>query len=217
MFPNFPRRERCGCSVAAGLQWESAFRLEIPEEVLESAVELSIEYLPDQYLPGKAIWLLEEALRRVGNSEWGGRVEPGHEWLAQLGRGSAAIIPRGIDPDHSHRGGNGCGQSCVRRRRCRLELMRKLEECLSGKSAGGSTAIQQLCSRLKVAAAGWPDVGAAGPFFFSSDPGSGKVRLARALAQATGGSAQALARVDLSQYRAGDAEEHLLGSAIRGV
>lgn len=193
-------------------QWEAALRLEISEEVLESAVELSLEYLPDQYLPGKAIWLLEEAFRQLGTAEseagWnrdrGGSPDTGvtrrqlsPEILAQI------IATRlGMDVSKVAPAGKGLW---VRR-------IRNLAESLKGKRAGSAGVVEQLRSRLEVVAAGLGRPrGPRAVFLFVGPRGAGKVRMARALAEAVGGSLKALARVDLSRYRAGDAEEQLLG------
>ena len=46
-------------------RYEAHHRLKLTEDALRAAVELSIRYLPERYLPDKAIDLMDEAFARV--------------------------------------------------------------------------------------------------------------------------------------------------------
>lgn len=61
-----PTPEQAG-QILRGLRerYESHHRVQIADEALEAAVQLSVRYIPDRYLPDKAVDLMDEAASRV--------------------------------------------------------------------------------------------------------------------------------------------------------
>ncbi len=187
-----PGRE-AAVDILRGLRkkYEVHHRLAIPGDVLEAAVDLSRRYLPERFLPDKAIDLVDEACARV-------RLE---------GRGQ--VLPQDVAAVLSDRTGIPLG---TLREGESLRLIR-LEETLRRRVVGQEEAVSAVARAIRRSRAGLGDPRRPlGAFLFLGPTGVGKTELCRALAEAVFGEEKAFLKLDMSEYREKHSVSSLLGS-----
>ena len=214
---------------------ERHHRLQIRDEALDAAVQLSRRYLPELFLPDKAIDLLDEAAARValdgsprtaegkeledklhqavreGNYELAAKLRDKLEKMNRAAAGKAQMCVEANDVARiiSLRTGIPVGSLTEDRRRRLLELENRLETQVAGQPEAVAAVAQALRR-------GYSDVrDPARPvacMMFTGPTGVGKTELCRALAKELFGSQESLLRLDMTEFMEKHSVARLLGA-----
>ena len=217
---------------------ERHHHLRIAEEAMTEAVRLSVRYLPDLYLPDKAIDLLDEGaaharLEELHSNRTGQRQElelelheavrdHRFEKAAQLrdkmqrmaarsgeSRRGRSVTGADVAWAVSARTGIPVGRLTANER----ERLLHLEDHLSGYVIGQPKAVAQVSEVLRRGLAGIRDEGRpVASLLFTGPTGVGKTELCRALAVELYGSKDALIRLDMSEYMEKQSVARLIGA-----
>ena len=218
---------------------ERHHRMRITEEALKEAVRLSVRYLPDLYLPDKAIDLLDEgaararmeemtlgrgsAARKELEQELQGAVrERRFEKAAELrdkmqnlavknseSRRSRMVTGEDIAWVVSARTGIPVGRLTSGER----ERLLNLEKLLSSHVVGQSKAVAAVAEAVRRGYSGIRD--SSRPIacmLFTGPTGVGKTELCRALATEVYGSREAMVRLDMTEYMEKQSVSRLIGA-----
>ncbi|HEX2622256.1 MAG TPA: ATP-dependent Clp protease ATP-binding subunit, partial [Phototrophicaceae bacterium] len=170
-------------------------------ETLHSAVKLSVRYMPDRRLPDKALDLLDEACTRVIirtrhpdeiEDKTANDVRP--EDVAVVLSEWTGIPAAELTQDEKRR-------------------IASIEKALLKRVIGQDQAVHTVAESIKTARAGLGDPNRPiGVFLFLGPSGVGKTELARALAEFLFGSADAMLRLDMSEFHDSHTVARLIGS-----
>ena len=218
---------------------ERHHHLRITEDALREAVRLSVRYLPDLYLPDKAIDLLDEGASRARMEEMqlgrGGAArkeleqelhdavrERRFEKAAELrdkmqqlslrnseGRRSRTVTGMDIAWVVSARTGIPVGRLTAGER----ERLLNLEGLLSSHVVGQSKAVKAVAEAVRRGYSGIRD--SRRPIacmLFTGPTGVGKTELCRALATEVYGSREAMIRLDMTEYMEKQSVSRLIGA-----
>jgi len=217
---------------------ERHHHLRITEDALKESVRLSVRYLPDLYLPDKAIDLLDEgaararmeemhstrggAARKELEQELQGAVrERKFEKAAELrdkmqhlskpseGRRGRSVTASDIAWVVSARTGIPVGRLTSGER----ERLLSLEGLLSAKVMGQEKAVSAVAEAVRRGYSGIRDAGRPiACLLFTGPTGVGKTELCRALAEEVYGSREALIRLDMTEYMEKQSVSRLIGA-----
>ena len=217
---------------------EAHHRMRITDEAMQEAIQLSVRYLPDLYLPDKAIDLLDEGaahahmeeLQNVkrGNyrnleQELNAAVrESRFEKAAQLrdemnkqtvrepsSRRTRTVTPGDIAWAVSARTGIPVGRLRADEKKRLLEL----ENLLSQYVMGQQQAVAQAAETVRRGLFGLRDENRpVASMLFAGPTGVGKTELCRALAKELYGSQDAFIRLDMSEYMEKQSVARLIGA-----
>ena len=218
---------------------ERHHRLRITEEALKEAVRLSVRYLPDLYLPDKAIDLLDEGASHVRMTEShmgrGGAArknlekelqaavqERNFEKAAQLqeqlqhlaektseNRRARTVGAGDIAWVVSQRTGIPLGRLTAEER----ERLMALEETLSAQVVGQEEAVKVVAEALRRGYSGIRDgERPVACLLFTGPTGVGKTELCRALATEVFGSKDAMIRLDMTEYMEKQSVSRIVGA-----
>ena len=216
---------------------ERHHHLRITEEALKESVRLSVRYLPDLYLPDKAIDLLDEGAARSRMEEGGkgstvrkeleqelqGAVrERKFEKAAELrdkmqslskpaetGRRSRSVTGADIAWVVSARTGIPVGRLSMGERQRLLEL----EGVLSSQVVGQEKAVEAVAEAVRRGYCGIRDQNRPiASLLFTGPTGVGKTELCRVLAQEVYGSKQAMIRLDMTEFMEKQSVSRLIGA-----
>ena len=218
---------------------ERHHHLRISEDALKEAVRLSVKYLPDLYLPDKAIDLLDEGASRAGMEELrsgrGGAQrqeleqalqdavrESNYEKAARLRDRMQRISPRPGEVRRSRtvtagdiawvvsaRTGIPVGRLTAQER----ERLLDLEKTLSGHVVGQEKAVSAVAEAVRRGFSGIRDGSRpVACLMFTGPTGVGKTELCRALAEEVYGSKHAMIRLDMTEYMEKQAVSRLIGA-----
>ena len=218
---------------------ERHHRLRITEEALTEAVRLSVRYLPDLYLPDKAIDLIDEGAAHVRMEETvGGRngaarkeleqelheavKESRFEKAAEIrdkmqkltahsgeGRRSRSVTGADVAWAVAQRTGIPVGKLTASER----QRLLKLEEYLGKSVVGQEKAVGAVAEAMRRGYSGIRDENRPiACMMFTGPTGVGKTELCRVLAEEMFGSKDALIRLDMSEYMEKHAVARLIGA-----
>ena len=216
---------------------ERHHRLRITEEALQAAVDLSVRYLPDLYLPDKAIDLLDEgaAHARMEELQWGKSEERQnleqalHEAVRESRFEEAALIrdrmKKSGEPRESRRARSVTASDVAwavsartgipvgRLTASRREQLLHLEETLSRQVLGQSEAVNTVAELLRRGLAGVRDPERPiACMLFTGPTGVGKTELCRTIAEELYGSREAMIRLDMTEYMEKQSVARLIGA-----
>jgi len=217
---------------------ERHHHLRISEEALKEAVRLSVRYLPDLYLPDKAIDLLDEGAARAGMEQnHPGRGGAARKELEQELQG--AVRQRQFEraaelrdkmqslsrPGENRRGKNvtaadiawvvsaRTGIPMGRLTAAERERLLELEHILSRQVAGQGEAVCAVAEAVRRGYSGIRDPGRPiACLLFTGPTGVGKTELCRCLAEEVFGSREAMIRLDMTEYMEKQSVSRLLGA-----
>ena len=217
---------------------ERHHHLRIGEDALRASVRLSVRYLPDLYLPDKAIDLIDEAAARIRMEETGaGRrgtprqnleqelheavKESRYEKAAELRDKMQKLVSAGenrrgrvvsagdIARAVSDRTGIPTGKLTASERQRLLEL----EKELSRRVVGQPEAVAAVADALRRGCSGIRDEKRPiACLMFTGPTGVGKTELCRCLAEEMFGSREAMIRLDMTEYMEKHAVARLIGA-----
>ena len=216
---------------------ERHHHIRITEEAMKEAVRLSVRYLPDLYLPDKAIDLLDEgasharmeelqparAARQDLEQELHEAVrESRYERAAELRDKMQRIVARNSDGRRarvvtgadvawavSARTGIPVGRLTVSER----ERLLKLEEVLSAAVVGQTPAVKAVAEAVRRGCSGVRDENRpVACLMFTGPTGVGKTELCRVLAEELYGSREAMIRLDMTEYMEKQSVSRLIGA-----
>ncbi|MCL6590455.1 MAG: ATP-dependent Clp protease ATP-binding subunit [Firmicutes bacterium] len=201
-------------------RFEAHHRVQIPDALLEKAVEFSLRYLPDFRLPDKAVDLIDQAcarkvLRTISNLDFKEDEEGPGAVLKVAGAGISGKTPRPCVTVADIAG--------VIAERCRIPVesltleeksrLLKMEECLQQRIFGQDQAVRETAATIRAARAGLKDPRKPlGVFLFLGATGTGKTELAKALAEFLFYDENRLTVFDMSEYQEKHAVAKLLGA-----
>jgi len=175
------------------------------QAVIKEAVRLSVRYIHDEFLPGKAIKLLDQAGPRVlmGGS-LSGRDEVDQD--QPVGGVVTVEIVREIVSERT-------GVPLTRLSEDESKKLIGLEKRLKERVKGQDEAVTQVARVVKRARAGLADPRRPpGVFLFAGPTGVGKTELGLALAEALFDEEDAILRIDMSEYMEKHQISRLIGS-----
>ena len=165
--------------------------VKISDSALTAAVELSIRYINDRFLPDKAMDLTDEAAARV-HVAGGGFVTA--EDIAEVVSVWTGVPVSSLNSDEKER-------------------LRDMEKLLHRRVIGQSEAVTAVSRAIRRGRVGLSDPDRPiGSFLFLGPTGVGKTELCRALAEAVYGEEKAMIRLDMSEYMEKHAVSKLIGS-----
>lgn len=224
-------------SVRPGL--EKHHRLRLTDEALQEAVRLSVRYLPEKYLPDKAIDLLDEGAARVSmgslahirgcaerkelEEELNEAVrERRYERAAELRDRVQKLMERGSDRPHPRAvtGQDIAWVVCARTgipvgklSSAERERLLQLERLLSAHVVGQGRAVHAAAEAVRRGSSGIRDGSRpVACLLFTGPTGVGKTELCRAMAEEIYGSRKAMIRLDMTEYMEKASVSRLIGA-----
>ena len=215
---------------------ERHHHLRISDDALKEAVRLSARYLPDLYLPDKAIDLLDEGASRARMEELhSGRGSAARKELEEELQG--AVRERQFEraaelrdkmqhlakPTARSRNVNASDIAWVVSQRTGIpvgrltagerERLLELEGLLSAEVVGQEKAVSAVAEAVRRGYSGIRDGGRPiASLLFTGPTGVGKTELCRALAQEVFGSRDAMIRLDMTEYMEKQSVSRLIGA-----
>ena len=218
---------------------EEHHRLRIGEDAIRAAVRLSVRYMPEQFLPDKAIDLLDEAasrvrMERISRRQWNGPRKELERELEEAIRDRAfeqaaflrdklqsmgaseqekkharAVTGADIANVVSSRTGIPVGKLTSSER----DRILGLESVLSEKVIGQEEAVSVVAGAIRRGYSGVRDeTRPIASLLFSGPTGVGKTELCRVLAAEVYGSKSAMIRLDMTEYMEKQSVSRLIGA-----
>jgi ATP-dependent Clp protease ATP-binding subunit ClpC len=172
-------------------RYEKHHAVRYAPEALEAAASLSARYVTDRFLPDKAVAALDLAGSRAKRA------------------GQAEVAP----PDVARVVAKMAGIPESRLVASDRERILALEAALSARVVGHADAVRRVAAVLKRNFAGFASRRPMGSFLLLGPTGVGKTELARALADALYGSADALVQLDMTECAEQTGVARLVGAA----
>jgi ATP-dependent Clp protease ATP-binding subunit ClpC len=200
---NEPSEAEC-LQILEGLRprYESHHGVKITDKALKAAVKMSTRYLPDRYLPDKAIDIIDEAASKVKINSVSMSISPEcppsfevtSDVVAEVVSAWAQIPVTQLTEEEEQR-------------------LLNIEDHLRSRVLGQDEAIDTVAKTIRVMRMGLGNPNRpGGVFLFLGSSGVGKTELARALAEFLFGSEKDLVRVDMSEYMEKHAISRMIGS-----
>jgi ATP-dependent Clp protease ATP-binding subunit ClpC len=179
--------------------YESHHKVEISDEAIDAAIELSVKHLPDRRLPDKACDLIDRAAANERFLSFTPAKTPkandrrvGREEVAQVVAAWTGIPVERLTTDQRER-------------------LLEMEATLRQRVIGQDHAVAAVAQVVQTSMAGLSNPGRPnGVFLFMGPTGVGKTELAKALAEFLFGDERRLLRFDMSEYL----EEHSVSKLV---
>jgi len=187
--------------------------VEVTDEAIAAAAELSHRYITGRFLPDKAIDLIDEAASTVKSAA-----------DTKAGKASLASVAQGIDispgrprveaADVAQVVARATGIPISRLTKNQSEHLLELEPYLRRHVIGQNHVINAVVHTLRRSYVGLGrSARPLGTFLLAGPKGVGKTELVRVMAEFLFGSREALVRIDLSEYGQASAVSQLLGGS----
>ena len=184
------------CDIVFGLRprYEEHHGIKISDEAVKSAVSLSERYIPDRFLPDKALDLLDEAASHFRLNPTAAKQVLEKEDIGAVLSRLTGIPVSALTKDESI-------------------LLRELELRLSERIIGQEKAVSAVCATIRRGRTGLADPNRPiGSMMFLGPSGVGKTELCKALADIFFGGNKALIRLDMSEFSEKHSVSRLVGS-----
>ncbi|SEH61098.1 ATP-dependent Clp protease ATP-binding subunit ClpC [Ruminococcus flavefaciens] len=201
--------------------YEKYHGIEISDDIIKRAVELSKKYVTDRFLPDKAIDLLDEACACAKIRNCGKTVKDDTKLihmegktLNQLNEVINSYDEKGVtENDLNHVISLKTGIPLSKLTSADVEKLGNLEKKLSEHIIGHDTAVRKITEVLYRSRAGLRDVSRpVASFLFAGPTGVGKTELAKILAEQYYDSENSLIRIDMSEYMEKHSVSKLIGA-----
>jgi ATP-dependent Clp protease ATP-binding subunit ClpC len=211
-------------------RYESFHQVRYTDEALEAAVYQSHRYIPDRFLPDKAIDVIDEAGARVklrvrreqGNlSDWSQISEWSQEPIMGAGIGSSmggreddALVSAEVTCDDIEEViARWTGIPITSLKEGETQKLLRIELELHERVVSQRPAISALARAIRRSRAGLKNpLRPVGSFLFLGPTGVGKTEVARSLAQVLFGSERSMIRFDMSEFMEKHSVSKLIGS-----
>ncbi len=238
---NEPTEEEA-LKIIGGLRrcYEDFHRVTITDGALKAAVSLSVRYLPDRYLPDKAIDLIDEASSRAKM-----KASESPRTLSELAESLKKMLERQTEScagcsgaARSKRGGEpswysdseaepiivdeesiaevvslATGIPVTRLTADESRRLLELESELKKRVIGQDEAVETVADAIRRGRAGLKDPSRPmGCFLFTGPSGAGKTELSKALAECLFGTENSIIRLDMSEYMEKHSVSKLIGA-----
>ena len=239
---NEPTKEE-SIKILEGLRkkYEEHHKVKISDEAIKSAVDLSVRYITDRYLPDKAIDLVDEASSRVrlkqgstkstvkklenkiqileSNKEGIEKNDLKEETYAQLEKAQKDLdkLYKNIEVVDSEDIAEvvelWTGIPINKLIEGEFDKLLRLEDRLHERVIGQEQAIKSIARAIRRSRAGLKDPSKPiGSFLFLGPTGVGKTELSKALAEVQFGDENQIIRIDMSEYMEKHAVSRMIGS-----
>jgi ATP-dependent Clp protease ATP-binding subunit ClpC len=211
-------------------RYESFHQVRYTDEALETAVYQSHRYIPDRFLPDKAIDVIDEAGARVklrvrreqGNlSDWSQISDWSQDASLSSGIGSSivdrdddALVSAEVTKDDIEEViARWTGIPVTSLKEGETQKLLRIELELHERVVSQRTAISALARAIRRSRAGLKNpLRPVGSFLFLGPTGVGKTEVARSLAQVLFGSERSMIRFDMSEFMEKHSVSKLIGS-----
>lgn len=175
---------------------EAGCTVQFTDQALVAAAVLTDRYVPERYLPAKAIDAMDSAAARLTVST---QVNDG-QVLVVTEESIAAIVTR------------TSGVPVSRLTESEAEKLLRMEEILHQSLIGQDEAVKAVSKALRISRSGLGNPGIPDSFIFQGPTGVGKTELAKILARHFFGSEEAMIRFDMSEFMERHTVSKLIGS-----
>jgi ATP-dependent Clp protease ATP-binding subunit ClpC len=222
-----PPTEKEAVEILEGVRerYESFHQVRYTDEALEAAVYQSHRYIPDRYLPDKAIDVIDEAGSRVklrirreqGNlSDWSQISDWSREPDSLLGPETSedALVSGQVTRDDVEEViARWTGIPVTSLKEAETQKLLRIEIELHERVVSQRPAISALARAIRRSRAGLKNpLRPVGSFLFLGPTGVGKTEVARSLAQVLFGSERSMIRFDMSEFMEKHSVSKLIGS-----
>ena len=188
-------------------KYEAHHNVKIPDESIKAAVEYSIRYVNDRYLPDKAIDLIDEAASKVKMKTY---TKP--DSLKKLDD-EIEKLTREKEEDIANVIATWTGIPVNKITESENEKLKNLEENLHKRVIGQDEAVTAIAKAIRRGRVGLKDPNRPiGSFLFLGPTGVGKTELSKALAENLFGNENTMIRIDMSEFMEPHSVAKLIGS-----
>lgn len=218
--------------IISGLKscYEDFHRVTITDDAVKAAVTMSVRYLPERFLPDKAIDLIDEASSRARM-----KASESPKTLSELAESLRKMLERQAESrvsNEKNRSGlfesetvvitedsiaevvsSATGIPVTRLTEDESKRLLGLETELKKRVIGQDEAVSAVADAIRRSRSGLKDPARpTGCFLFTGPSGAGKTELSKALAECLFGSEDALIRFDMSEYMEKHSVSKLIGA-----
>ena len=186
-------------------KYENHHGVQITDEAIETAVQLSVRYITDRFLPDKAFDIIDEACSKLKISAYHERKnnqQPQQNRARALTANDVRLVVSQMT-----------GVPVAELSREEKDKLVHLEEELSNRVIGQSEAVKVVSRAVRRQRAGLKDPNRPiGSFIFVGPTGVGKTELAKALSDCLFGANSDVIRIDMSEYMEKASVAKLIGA-----
>ena len=181
-------------------KYEQHHNIKFTDLAIKEAVNLSVRYITDRYLPDKAIDVLDEAASKI-----------------RLNNNTNNINKKKLDEDDVREVISKWKNIPIfRLNQEESKILKKLEEKMKKEIIGQDHAVQRVCNSIKRSRLGIKDPKKPrGSFLFLGTTGVGKTKLAQVICKELFEDEKYLIKIDMSEYMEAHSISKLIGSPPR--
>ncbi|MDR0946730.1 MAG: ATP-dependent Clp protease ATP-binding subunit [Ruminococcus sp.] len=197
--------------------YEDFHNVTITDSAIKAAVEMSVRYVPERFLPDKALDLIDEAASKVkltknASTQSLGDIAESLRRLMNSKKAAPEVRPKVTEEEIAEVIAGSVGIPVTKLTAKEEEKLSHLEEILSNRVIGQTGAVKAISDAVRRARSGLRDPSRPCSFLFCGQSGSGKTELARTLAEAVFGDENALIKLDMSEYMEKHSVSKLIGA-----